>query len=89
MDVEGFEYYVIKGGINTIQRDRPLLLISIYHTGKDFFEIPPLIQSYCPSYRFRYCDTIPMFLITEKIIIGYDSELLEIPSHGLFTEEIE
>jgi FkbM family methyltransferase len=49
MDVEGFEYYVIKGGLNTIRRDRPLLLISIYHTGKDFFEIPPLIQNCCPS----------------------------------------
>jgi FkbM family methyltransferase len=86
MDVEGFEYYVIKGGLNTIRRDRPLLLISIYHTGKDFFEIPPLIQNYCPSYRFRYYDTMPSSPITEKIIIGYDSEQLTIPE--LFIDAI-
>jgi FkbM family methyltransferase len=75
MDVEGFEYYVIKGALETIARDKPVLLISIYHTGKDFFEIPPMIQQRCPSYRFKYLDHFPESLIGEKILVGYDTAL--------------
>jgi len=75
MDVEGYEYYAIKGGIKTIQRDKPILLISIYHTAKDFFEIPPMIRSVCPDYLFRYMDISPSTPITDKIILAYPSVL--------------
>jgi FkbM family methyltransferase len=71
MDIEGFEYYAVKGGLETIKRDKPVLLISIYHTGKDFFEIPPLIKSYVPEYKFRYLDIDPHSSIADKIIAGY------------------
>jgi FkbM family methyltransferase len=71
MDVEGFEYYVIKGGLETIRRDRPILIISIYHTGKDFFEIMPVIRACCPTYKFVFVDLAPTDSITEKIIIAY------------------
>jgi FkbM family methyltransferase len=71
MDIEGFEYFAIKGGLETIKRDKPVLLISIYHTGKDFFEIPPMIRSYVPEYTFRYLDTYPSQAISEKIIVGF------------------
>ena len=40
MDVEGFEYNVIKGGLNIIKKNNPIMIISMYHTAKDFFEIP-------------------------------------------------
>jgi len=71
MDIEGFEYYAIKGGLKTIQRDKPILLISIYHTAKDFFEIPPMIRNVCPEYKFKYMDIYPSNPIADKIIIGY------------------
>ncbi|MDR1373153.1 MAG: FkbM family methyltransferase [Dysgonamonadaceae bacterium] len=70
MDIEGFEYYAVKGGLETIKRDRPLLLISIYHTGKDFFEIPPMLKSCVPEYRFSIEDTFPSS-VSEKILVGY------------------
>jgi FkbM family methyltransferase len=70
MDIEGFEYFAIKGGLETIKRDKPVLLISIYHTGKDFFEIPPMIKSCVPEYMFRYLDILPAHSITEKILFG-------------------
>ncbi len=75
MDVEGFEYYVVKGSSNTITRDKPVLLISIYHTGKDFFEIPPLIRSYYSGYKFKFFDLVRRNPIFEKIIIAYPEEL--------------
>ena len=71
MDIEGFEYYAIKGGLNTIKRDKPVLLISIYHTGKDFFEIPPMIKSHVPEYKFKFLDLSPHRPLSDKIIIGY------------------
>jgi FkbM family methyltransferase len=71
MDVEGFEYNVIKGGLETICRDKPVLLISIYHTGKDFFEIMPMIRAHCPEYKFLFVDMAPAENIAEKMIIAY------------------
>jgi FkbM family methyltransferase len=71
MDVEGFEYFAIKGGLETIKRDKPVLLISIYHTGKDFFEIPPIIKSCVPEYTFRYLDLSPYHPVVEKVLAGY------------------
>lgn len=70
MDIEGYEYYAIKGALETIKRDKPILLISIYHTGKDFFEIPSMIKECVPEYKFRIADTFPT-LITDKILVGY------------------
>jgi FkbM family methyltransferase len=70
MDIEGFEYYALKGALETIKRDKPVLLISIYHTGKDFFEIPPLIKDCVPEYKLSIVDTYPI-AISEKILVGY------------------
>lgn len=44
MDIEGFEYYALQGSLRTIKKYHPILLISIYHTGRDFFEIKPLLE---------------------------------------------
>jgi FkbM family methyltransferase len=70
MDIEGFEYYALKGALETIKRDKPVLLISIYHTGKDFFEIPPMIKSCVPEYKFTIADTYPTSIF-EKILVAY------------------
>ncbi|MDR1200121.1 MAG: FkbM family methyltransferase [Tannerellaceae bacterium] len=70
MDIEGFEYYAIEGALETIKRDKPVLLISIYHTGKDFFEIPPMIKKCVPEYKLKIVDAAPTS-VHEKILIGY------------------
>lgn len=44
MDIEGYEYFALQGAVNTIKKYQPILLLSIYHTGRDFFEIKPFIQ---------------------------------------------
>jgi FkbM family methyltransferase len=71
MDVEGFEYFVIQGGLETIKRDKPVMLIAIYHTGKDFFEILPMIKNAVPEYKFRYIDNWPTRPVYEKIFVCY------------------
>jgi len=53
LDVEGVEYDTILGAKETIIKQKPLLIISIYHKFKDFFEIKPLIESWGVGYKFE------------------------------------
>jgi len=53
MDIEGFELEALQGAEKTIARDRPVIIASVYHTGKDFFEIPLFLEKIHPDYRFR------------------------------------
>jgi FkbM family methyltransferase len=52
LDIEGAEYDTILGAKETIMKQKPLLIISLYHTLKDFFEIKPLIESWNLGYQF-------------------------------------
>lgn len=65
-DIEGLELKMLKGAINTIKQQKPALLISIYHSFDDFFNIKKEIESWDLGYKFQiakpdeysfYCDT--------------------------------
>lgn len=71
MDIEGAEFSAIYGGIETIKRDKPVLLISMYHTGKDFFDIPPLLKEVVPEYKLRFMDLRLSHPFFEKVLIAY------------------
>jgi FkbM family methyltransferase len=51
MDIEGAEYDALLGARQTIQRDRPILAICVYHTQNDIWRIPLLIRELVPSYK--------------------------------------
>lgn len=53
VDIEGFEQEFLKGAMHTIKSQKPAMLISIYHSGKDFFEIKPIIESWNLGYSFK------------------------------------
>lgn len=69
MDIEGFEYNAIKGAEKTIKEHKPLLLISIYHCGKDFFEIKPLLEKW-GGYRFMIKKLNPHHFFFDTMLIG-------------------
>ncbi len=75
LDVEGFESNVIKGAAESIKKYRPVMLISIYHTPQDFFEIKPFIESLNLNYKFKIKKTAPQDLLTELMLIAYPAEL--------------
>ena len=52
-DLEGFEQPFLKGAIETIKEQKPVLIISIYHNYSDFFEIKPMIENLNLGYKFR------------------------------------
>jgi FkbM family methyltransferase len=71
LDVEGMEYEVILGASRTIQAHKPILIISIYHTAKDFLEIKPMIQSLTENYTFLVRRLDPFHPTNETVLICY------------------
>ncbi|GMO57436.1 MAG: hypothetical protein Ta2D_03230 [Rickettsiales bacterium] len=55
-DIEGGEWALLQGAIETIKRDKPVLKISIYHNYRDFFKIKPFIESLNCGYKFSFED---------------------------------
>ncbi|MDR3152804.1 MAG: FkbM family methyltransferase [Deltaproteobacteria bacterium] len=52
MDIEGLEIPALRGARDSIARFRPKLAISVYHRTFDIIEIPALIRSLNPDYKF-------------------------------------
>jgi len=59
MDIEGYELLALKGAIQTIQKFKPKLAISIYDKREDFYAIPLWIKKISESYNF-YIDHYTM-----------------------------
>lgn len=51
MDVEGYEMPALRGGMNTIQRDKPVLIICAYNKVTDIWEIPNYMKKLVPEYE--------------------------------------
>lgn len=65
MDIEGAEMSALKGAMKTIKKSKPQLAISIYHSNKDFVEIPVYLKENLENYSFKLehygttiCDTV-------------------------------
>ena len=52
-DLEGFEQAFLQGALNTIKKQKPILIISIYHNYNDFFYIKPMIEALNLGYTFK------------------------------------
>jgi len=68
MDIEGYEWHALQGAMKTIKEQRPILLISIYHTGRDFFEIKPMIET-LGGYRFMVKKLNPYHYFFDTMVI--------------------
>lgn len=51
MDIEGSEDAALRGGRETIQKNRPIIAASIYHHMKDLWELPLLMKKLNPDYK--------------------------------------
>ena len=54
-DIEGFEWDMLHGAQETIQRNKPKLAICIYHNIFDLFRIQLYLQKLVPEYQFHIC----------------------------------
>lgn len=71
MDIEGAEWDAVHGAVETIKKFRPILLLSIYHTPTDFFQIKPFIEKLGCNYRFVVRKLVPESFIAELMLIAY------------------
>lgn len=53
IDLEGFEQPFLRGALNTIKKQKPALMISIYHNYSDFFDIKPMLENLNLGYKFK------------------------------------
>jgi len=68
IDVEGAEAEVLNGAKSVITRCRPKMLVSLYHRAEDMFELPLMIQSLNPRYKF--------YLRKTRCIPGWEFQLI-------------
>lgn len=60
-DIEGSKMAMLKGAQETIVQDGPKCAICLYHKKDDFWEIPDLLKSLRPDYRFWFrCESEPV-----------------------------
>ena len=52
-DVEGALMDVVLGAKHTIQKNRPILTLAIYHNPVEFFEVKPFLESIVDNYKFE------------------------------------
>lgn len=69
-DLEGFEQKFLKGAVNTIKKQKPILIISIYHNYSDFFDIKPMIESWNLGYKFKIGKPSQATAIVETVLIA-------------------
>lgn len=67
-DLEGMALNMVRGAIKTIQKDRPVLLIAIYHTKEEFLEVYKYLKANLSDYTFQVAS---LSTIQEVTLIGY------------------
>ena len=70
VDIEGGEQLLLSGAVETIRTQHPILLISIYHSANDFFEIKPMIEKMCGKYTFRIVKPANSAIALETILLA-------------------
>ena len=51
-DVEGAEHDALVGGTRTIREAMPVMAVCLYHRPEDLWDLPLLVRSIAPEYRF-------------------------------------
>ena len=76
LDLEGFGYRAVKGMIETIKSNRPVLAIAVYHNEEELFGIKPLLESLNLNYKFEF-KPCGFNDINEMTLFAYPMELSE------------
>ena len=69
-DVEGAEYEALLGSDITITRDKPALLISVYHRSRDVFDLANLVAEKYPFYN--------LYLIRLECVPAWEMNLIAV-----------
>lgn len=68
VDVEGGEMDFLHGALETIKVQKPILMLSIYHSYDDFYKIKPFIEQLNLGYKFDFYQSIDKYIISEILL---------------------
>ena len=71
LDVEDSEYDAIKGATKIIIKYKPVLFIAMYHSGKNFFEVPKLIRKIRSDYKYNVFKQFPYSPFADTTLIAF------------------
>lgn len=76
MDIEGSAYDAISGALQVIRDNRPILILSCYHSPREFFELKPFIDDSFDNYKFKFLNLnfVTAFEL-ETVLIAFPAEL--------------
>ncbi len=77
-DVEWYEEESLLWAKAVIEKDRPVLVISIYHHAQQFFGIKPLIESWNLWYTFEVYQSEPINIFAWVVLLAYPKEVNDI-----------
>jgi FkbM family methyltransferase len=75
-DVEGMGLALIKGALQTLRRDRPVISLAVYHCASEVFDVFSLLKQELPGYTFQFRllnDEVPM---RELTLIAFPNEFV-------------
>ncbi|MEI0581568.1 FkbM family methyltransferase [Brachyspira pilosicoli] len=70
VDIEGFEQKFLKGAMRTIIKQKPALLLSIYHNYEDFMEIKNIIEDLNLGYKISIYKLPSPYVLKEVKLIA-------------------
>lgn len=79
LDVEGCEHRALSGARQLICRQAPRILAAAYHRSEDLFDLPLLLHTLRPDYRF--------YLRHQPYLPAWETILLAIPEGGVSRED--
>lgn len=71
VDTEGFEQQVLNGARATLKRDKPVILMSIYHKAEHYLYMRKWVSEMNPDYRFMVRRTCPQAILDETVLVCY------------------
>lgn len=71
LDIEGFEPAAIQGGLQTIKEQKPMLIVAIYHTPYEFYELKSYLEELDLGYKFAIRRSAFTNGLTELVLIAY------------------
>jgi hypothetical protein len=77
MDIEGAELHALRGAKETIKRYKPTLAVCVYHSLRDFTELPLYIKSINPNYKLYLSHN--SLQAGETILFATEKDLVPIP----------
>lgn len=71
LDIEGFEPEALQGALNTLREQKPMLVIAIYHTPEEFYELKDYINELNLGYKFAIRRSSFTVSQGELVLIAY------------------